>query len=284
MTSWRFADNNADKNNQVKGVAGAIGGANLGAAGIYSSETAARHPIGYRMAFEDGRVFRYAHFVSAVNVGRLAAQDASVTQTLETAATTVRNSGGTAADIASGATSLYLLDTDLITATNSDDVFAGGYLHVINSDTGGYTYRIRSNAYTASTSVMQVDLYDATVAAITSESEVAVTGNMYGNLAIANNGTDDAVAGVAMATQAAADFGWVQTWGPATVLADESAGTVARGTIATLSDGVNGAIQPLSGGGNSSNTSHLLTEPILGWFLTDATDGNFAGVYLQIAP
>jgi hypothetical protein len=80
-------------------------------------------------------------------------------------------------------------------------------------------------------------------------------------------------------------YGWVQTWGPATVLADESAGTVARGTIATLSDGVSGAAQPIGGGVvQSVSANGFETEPILGYFLDAATDANYTPIYLQINP
>lgn len=257
--------------------------------GLYESSSTQKGPVGARMAFNDGRVFRYSYFVSAVSAGTLCAQDASISNVGETAATTVRDSAGTAADIASSDSVdvLYFLDTDLFTAANSNDIFAGGYVHHIASAEGGYTYRVRGNTYTAATSVMQVDLYDTIAANISSQNEMAVTGSMYNYLAIANNGTDDVVVGVPMVDAAAADYGWVQTWGVATVLADESAGTIAAGTVAVLSDGVNGAAEPLNLAAVASEEDRALlnfAEPILGHFLSAATNGNFTNIFLQIAP
>jgi hypothetical protein len=149
--------------------------------GLYEESETAKGPIGARRALNDGRVFRYGRFTAvAVAAGKVVSQDVTSQFVAETAATTIRNSAGTAADIASSdnVDILYFLDTDKFTAANSDDVFAGGYLHMLNSDTGGQTYRIRGNKYTAATSVMKVDLYDKIVENISSESEVSITGNL----------------------------------------------------------------------------------------------------------
>ena len=270
---------------------GQVNSSNDGVAqGLYEESATQMGPLGARRALNDGRVFRYAEFTgTAVAAGVLVAMDETSQLVDETAATGVRNSAGSAADIASSdtVTRLYFLDTDKFTAANSDDVFAGGYLHILNSDTGGYTYRIKSNSYAAATSVMTVDLYDSIIEDISSESEVAVTGNMYQNVAIANNATDDAICGITVRNMTASYYGWVQTWGPATVLADESAGTISGGTIATLSDAVNGAAQPIGGASFNSEDDialSLATEPFCGYFLGPATDGNYIPIFLQINP
>lgn len=260
------------------------------AQGLYEQSADQMGPIGARRVLDDGRVFRYAKFTAgAVAAGCLVAQDATSQFVAETAATTVRNSAGSAADIASSdnVTRLYFLDTDKFTAAQSNDVLAGGYCHFINSATGGYTYRIRKNTYAAATSIMTIDLYDPIVENITSESEMAVTGNLFYNVAIANNGSDDAVSGVTVINVTASYYAWVQTWGIATVLADKSAGTIARGTIATLSDGVNGAAQPIAGGATQTSSldssfGAMSTEPVIGFFLDAATDANYTPVFLQL--
>jgi len=77
----------------------------------------------------------------------------------------------------------------------------------------------------------------------------------------------------------------VQTWGPATALADENAGTIQAGAIAQGSDGVNGAVQPFGGGATNSEDDHLYTnQPIVGFFMTAAVDTEYVATYLQIAP
>jgi hypothetical protein len=67
--------------------------------------------------------------------------------------------------------------------------------------------------------------------------------------------------------------------------AAENAGTITGGTIAQLSDGVNGAAQPFGGGATNSESDHSYdAEPTIGYFLGPATDANHVGIYLQIAP
>ena len=258
--------------------------------GIYEESSTQQGPLGARRALNDGRVFRYAEFTAVANAaGVLVGPDETSQIADEMAATAVVNSAGTATDIASSdsVSRLFFLDTDILTAANSDDVFAGGYLHLLNSATGGYTFRIRENAYTASTSVMRVDLYDQILENIDSQDEVAITGSPYQNITILNNGTDDFPAGVTVMNMTASYYGWVQTWGVGTVLADESAGTIAGGTIATLSDGVNGAAHLIGGDTIDSEDDidlNIAAEPIVGHWLGPVTDANYGPIFLTISP
>ena len=280
---------NVVNNGQVNGPSDGVFGPLLAESDVQQG------PLGARRALNDGRVFRYAEFTAVgVAAGNLVAPDVTSQFCEESAATTVRNSAGAAADISSSdtVTRLYFLDTAIFTLANSNDVFAGGYLHMLNSDTGGYTFRIKSNAYAAATSVMTVDLYDSIIENITSESEMSITGNPYQNVTIANNGSDDQVSGLTIRNMTASYYGWVQTWGNATVLADETqaAVPVAKGTIAVLSDDVNGAAAVMGQGHDhseiaaASDAGPLVTEPIVGFFLGAATNGNYVSIYLQIAP
>jgi len=253
--------------------------------GLYATSTVQNGSLGAKREMADGRVFRYGYAVSAVGAGQLAALDASVAvQTSFNAAFT--NSAGTAADYTSGQTTLYVKTGDITTA-DAADVFAGGYLHITDEGGEGYTYRLRGNGVgsATATNVMRLDLYDPTQTALDSEDSVSITGSMYNNLAIYNNGTDDVTVGVPLVDVPATSYAWFQTWGPATVLADESAGTIAAGTIAQGSDGVNGAAQPFGGGATNSEDDHsYATEPIIGFFMTAAVDTEYVATMLQIAP
>jgi len=255
------------------------------AQGLYETSTTAKGPLGAKREMPDGRVFRYAYCVTAVGAGQLAALDQSVAvQTSFDAAFT--NSAGTATDYTSGATTLYVKTSD-ITSADAADVFAGGYLHITDEGGEGYTYRLRGNGVGSdtATNVMRLDLYDPTQTALDSEDSVSISGSMFNNLAIYNNGTDDVVVGVPLVDIGATSYGWVQTWGPATALADENAGTIQAGAIAQGSDGVNGAVQPFGGGATNSEDDHLYTnQPIVGFFMTAAVDTEYVATYLQIAP
>ena len=299
---WEFEDGNIS-NDKARGL-GQIAGSRQGSQGLYEQSSTAKHPLGYRIAFDDGRVYRYAHFAAAVTpAGKLCCLDDTSQVIADGAATAVVDSGGTAKDYASSdkPTTIYVKDSDKFTTAHSDDALAGGYLHVCDNPHQaageGQTYRIRSNAYTVATSVMQLDLYDAMAVNLGSEAQVAVTGCMYRNLVPSGtaSGTDSVVAGLPTIAITAGYYAWLQTWGPCSALCDASAGTVAAGTIATLSDGVAGAVQPLSGGFLKAETSEgiitqdldftqVIVDPIVGFFISAGTNGNYVPLFLQISP
>ena len=210
--------------------------------GIYDVSSTAKGPVGAMRELSDGRKFRYCYFMAACGAGKLAALDVTSQVVATTAATALVDSGGTAADYASGALGpVYLLDTDKFTSAHSDGVFDGGYLsHAI---VGGMV-KIAASDYTASTSVLKLDLYDPLPVAFDSEDTVQVIGSDFYNLTIATT-TDIAVVGIPLVNVAAGEYAWVQRSGIAPALCD---GTIASGTLLTLSDGISGAVQELGGG------------------------------------
>jgi hypothetical protein len=254
------------------------------AQGTWEQSEKQKGRIGARRQLSDGRVFYYSQCLGAVPAGKLAAIDASTAVEAELAATGIVNSSGGAKDYASSdsVTRIYLKDSDILTGANSTNVFAGGYFV---DNTNGPTYKIRDNAYTAATSVMDVLLYDSLRSNINSEDEVSLTGHVYNNLVVAANGTDDALAGVATVAITAGYFGWVQTWGACGVLCD-GATAMASGTIVVLSDDDDGAVQTLGGKSFVSEEDiglALATEPFVGYAMAVGTDGNFVCVFLQLA-
>lgn len=298
--AWKFGDG-GEQHTNIKGL-GLIGGGNA-KQGIYEQSDTQNFPLGYRLDMGDGRVFRYAHFIAAVaTAGKLCAPQTSTQIVADGAATAIKSSAAAAADYASTdvVSTIYLKDTDKFTAAHSDDILAGGYFQILDNPhdtTGeGQQYRIRSHAYTAATSLMRVDLYDTLVCNLGSEAQIAVTGCMYRGLMTATyGGTASVPQGVNVRAMTAGYYGWLQTWGPTPVLCDASAGTAAQGTIATLSDGVAGAAQPLSGGFLKTEVSEgmvtqdldftqAIVDPIVGFFISAGTDTNYVPVFLQLAP
>lgn len=254
--------------------------------GLYEVTTDQKGPVGTRKELGDGRVFRYAYFAAAVGPGKLVAPDYTSQIGADGAATAVVNSAGTAADTAAGATTVYLKDTDVYTTANSDGVFAGGYFHTCNGAGEGHLLRIRDSKYTASSSVLKLELYDGLPILLASEAEVAVTGNPYNYLDINDNADDIWPVGVTMVDMAAGEYGWVQTWGPATVLCD---GTISAGQVLAVSDGVDGAVHELGGGATLASESDIefqaiTTEPIVGFAISAGTNASYMPVYLQLAP
>ena len=231
-----------------------------GSPDLYLTPTVPDYAVGTKLECSDGRVWRYGYFIAGVAAARLCAVDYS--EASETAAL-----DGIATAAAIGATEVILSSATLNQTKNAH---AGSYL-LIEDDAGeGYLYPILANDVGASDAVTFYLAVPLQVA-LTSASDIQLVGCPYHNLIIGSP-TDSLVRGVTMGAPSAADFGWIQTRGLAAVLADVSAGTAAIGTICSLSDGVNGAVQPL-GGSATPATTDFVTEPLVGQFATVGTDG-----------
>ena len=264
-----------------------LGGASSGVAqGIRDVSTTEQGPIGATLIdASDGSVYRYAYFKGAVGPGKLAAMDASAAIQTSFDAAFVDSAGSAKDDYAVGDTLIYVKSSD-ITSDDVENIWAGGYLYVTDAAGEGHKYKIRSHEAGAATTanVMGIEIFDGLTIALDSESSAAITGHPYNNLAIANAGTDDPLRGVTLVDVAAAEYAWVQTWGPGIVLADESAGTIAAGTIAVLSDGVDGAAAPMGQGSPNSeeNLTDLVTEPQCGEFVMAAVNGEYVPLDIKI--
>ena len=198
--------------------------------GLYEESSTQQGDVGAMRELADGRRFRYAYFASATAAGLLVSQDVSATAVVET------DNIATAAD--AGATKVTLTDSGTLGSATADQ-YAGGYLHTTDDAGEGYTYRIRGNT-AASSNAVDFTLYDGLVIAVTTATDVAITGSLYGNVHGATAGTDYIISGVTTRVMQAEYYGWVQTTGVCTILAD---GSIAIGDNLTLSDGVAGAVQ-----------------------------------------
>ena len=265
--------------------------------GLYDEESTQTSSIGQRLEFEDGRAFRYGHFVAAVNRGVLVSQDVSVTVVSSIDGKFTDSAGTAKDDYATTDTVIFLTDTATFTTADAANVYAGGYLQITDAAGEGYNYRIKANKIGTAAGLMELELFNALAGALDSETSCSIIGNMWRNLRIATDGggNDTLVSGVSARTMTAAYFGWAQTWGIANVLCVETAtvGVVASGSIAVLSDTTDGAVETLGGGYSQASEAlitsdfdftPIITEPIVGYFADDAATGEHVPVYLQIQP
>lgn len=268
--------------NVVQIGAGGLGGASDGIPlGIHETTSTQPGPVGTLRVLPDGRMFRLGYAFAECTANKLCAPDETSQVAGEGAATAVVNSSGGAADYASGVTALYLKDSDRYTAANSDNVFSGGFL--IHANGGGGPFRIAEHTYTAATSVMKVVLEDQTTVAFDSEDEVAIVGQPFNYLRAASS-NDMGVAGVPLKTIAAGYYGWVQTRGICSCLAD---GTITTGMLLTLSDGTTGAVQPIGGditidSSDDVTFAAIETEPIIGRAIGGTATGKYATIFIQV--
>ena len=260
--AWTKGPGSMDNNASTIGL-GSISGSNIG---IFDVTDTALLPIGTKREFEDGRIFRFAEFAADTTAGHLVAQDVSAQ------AVVYATDDATAAAI--GAKSVTLTDSSLFGSATADQ-FAGGYLHTVNDAGQGYTYRIKSNT-AGSSNATTLTLFDGLKIALTTASDVVITGNPYNGLVSATAATDMWVAGVCINAMDVSDknYGWIQTRGYGTVLYDAGGSAVTIGDQVTLSDGTAGAVQ---------QHDTLAVEQIVGHALhVPNADADFLSVYLQI--
>ena len=226
--------------------------------GIYEESSTPKHAIGEKVELADGRCFRYVYTAAAINPGLLVSQDVSATAIVE--------SDGKLTAASAGATEVTYTDSGTVGSATADQ-YAGVYLHITDDAGEGHQYRIKSNT-AASSNAVTFTLYDGLVVAVTTDTDVGVTGGLYYNVVGATAGTDGIIAGVTTRGLTSNYYGWVQTAGVATILAD---GSIAIYDTLTLSDGVAGAVQLID----------AETEPLVG-FATFAPDNTgHVGVVLQ---
>jgi hypothetical protein len=263
-----YAPNNQQVQSRITGVT----------QGLYEQSATQQGALGSKLELEDGRVFRYAHFVAAVNRGVLVSQDVSVSS--------FGPIDGKATAAAIAAKQVTLTDTDTFTTADVADVYQGGYLMVEDDAGEGYTYRIQGNDAGTAAGVMVLDLFDGLVAALTTDSDVAVIGSLYKNLSIATANGDSIVSGAAVRTMTAGYYGWIQTWGPCSVLCEVPTTTAPTiGNPAFLDDGTSGAVGPFAGvASNTTLNAGDWDTPYVGDFLYAGTDTAHVGVFLKLIP
>ena len=226
--------------------------------GIYAESSTPKHAIGEKVELADGRCFRYVYTAAAINPGLLVSQDVSATAIVE--------SDGKRTAAAANATEVTYTDSGTVGSATANQ-YAGGYLHITDDAGEGHQYRIKSNT-AASSNAVTFTLYDGLVVAVTTDTDVGVTGSLYHNVVGATAGTDGVIAGVTTRGLTSNYYGWVQTAGVATILAD---GSIAIYDNLTLSDGVAGAVQ----------LKDAETEPLVGYATFAPDNTGHVGVVIQ---
>lgn len=246
---------------------------------IFASSTTPKYTIGHRAELQDGRVFRYSHFGAAVIQGRLVSQDLSESSALLNIFTTVAPaSAATTTDGTSGQKFVEITEPSI-----TKDQFAGAYL-ISSAGTGrGFTYRIKGNSVTGlpdgpASGNLRMELNDSIQISLTADSDINAVGSKYANLEVSTGTTDMVAAGVAVANQAAADYGWVQTRGVVGCLED---GTLPIGSIVSVSDVIAGAVMQM-GGYTASAGTDMATEPMVGYCVQPGADTTAEGTLASI--
>tara|TARA_R110002110_G_scaffold13210_3_gene63413 strand:- start:210 stop:965 length:756 start_codon:yes stop_codon:yes gene_type:complete len=229
-----------------------------------------KHVLGTRMELPDGRVFRYSEIggadIAAGAVVQAAAGVAAHDQDLVVAAASA------------GDTTVTLSGSLTITK----DQYKDGYMH-INSGAGraGQIYRIKSNTAVASATgcVLTLDEEDGLETALTAGSgntEVGLSVNTYSNVIISPTTVTNVAIGVAPTILTSNYYGWLQTWGPASVLAN-AAGVVGE-HVRVGGTGTAGGYEDLDRDGSGENEQAIGVQMLI----APATN-DYGLVFLQIS-
>ncbi|MEK7180003.1 MAG: hypothetical protein AAB706_00850 [Patescibacteria group bacterium] len=112
--------------------------------------------------------------------------------------------------------------TDIVISTSTTLVLnelAGGFLSVGITPGQGYTYRIKSNTATSAATLATIVLDDPLKIALTTASKVVVVQHQYNGVVVSPGAASTGVpVGVANSIITAAYFGWLQTYGPCSIL------------------------------------------------------------------
>lgn len=235
-----------------------------------------KYPLGMEVQY-GVRKFRYAHFGADTNRGVLISQDFSESSVVDTDNKII--APASANDVTDGTIGSRFMQITLASVTV--DQFAGGTFHTTDDVGEGYTYTIKGNNATGdpATNDFRLEIYEPLKVAVDNTTDFAIFGHPFSNLEIATAATDIATVGVTVNTMdvSAEAFGFVQTWGPASILTD---GTIALGDQVSISDTVAGAVQAAGGGGTS--VSDLIAEAIVGYCLIDGDTGAHSVIMLQV--
>ena len=240
---------------------------------IFTTGTVKNHKTGTRGHFPDGRVFYYCEntTAAALTVGEL----------LVTALGVVNHQNTTAnASTDMGLASFKPIVTVGATAVTVNQ-YDEGWLSIQTDAGAGRTYKILHTPAVASGATGVFTLYDPIQVASDGTTAMTLTRNMWRDPQQSNTTVAENLVGIPQVTIAAGDtttqYGWVQTWGPATGLADEAV-TALAGQAIVAGTGVAGRVE------EDDTATTVSQEQIVGYNLQPLIDGDHSLIFLTIAP
>jgi len=233
----------------------------IAAQGIWEESANALHTVGAYVETADGRGFRYS------KVGVTATVAGKVYQSSALDATNLQPSGGLtpSANVAIGGTVITVSDSITLTANQ----LAGGYLSVCVTPGQGYVYKIEGNTAVTSAAGAVITLADPLQIAITTASNFIVAKHPYNGIVVEPGTPTGVIVGVAPRVTTAAYYGWLQTYGPASVL---FTGTGVAGK----------AVGSLTGGTAGSAAPAIAATNIIGYHMATGISGEYSLIYLTL--
>ena len=226
-----------------------------------------QHPLGTRGIDPNGNIYRYVSAGEALGAGVVVMQAAGVANHDMDLVTAAAAAEATSVTVTLGGTAATL------------DQYKQGYLVVNDGPGEGHIYAIAGHPAADSSATLAVRLEDGDdiKVALTSSSLCGLMANPYSSVEVYDAADIDGIpCGVATTAVTSGYYAWGQTWGFAAVLVDVAS---TLGLPVRVSDGTNGATEPLDRDGTHEN------EPAIGIAsLISAVTTDYGVVYLQISP
>lgn len=204
----------------------------------FTSSATQIHSLGSQARTADGRLFRYA---------QIGAVDTVAGSIYQGAAPLPNHLANTPPAVSAGASSFSYTPGATGGAAN---LYAEGYLQVDTTPGNGYTYQVKGHAAITASVAFTLYLIDKIQVALTTSSRVGLMPNGWKNVVVAPTTITAKVVGVAPCIITLAQYGWLQTYGPASVLINGTPAITApiinSATTAGAADVWTAAAQPTS--------------------------------------
>jgi len=228
-----------------------------------------KHKLGTRMTFDDGRVFRYCEVGgSNIAAGAIVQAPAGIANHDMDLAIATAAAGVTSLTVTLGGTAA------------TENQYKDGYIYVNDGTGEGSIYKIKSNEAgdSSGTCVITLDEEDGTVTAVTNGNTlVGLSVNPYSNVIISPTTVSNIAVGVAPRALTSDYYGWLQTWGPASVLCN-AAGTIGE-AVRVGGASTAGGFEDLDRDGSGENEQEIGHQMLIASVATD-----YALIDLNIAP
>jgi hypothetical protein len=225
---------------------------------LRATSSSAEMPVGSLGMTKDGRMYRYS-LAGAVDLspGKLAV-----------AAVSVANHTNVSVAAAAAVDAEKVTVTLGATAATANQ-YAGGYMTMNDAAGEGISYLVSGHPAADASASLVVTLAEPIQVALTTSSQATLSKNPWNGAVISVTDQLDMPVGVPNTTIAAGEYGWIQTGGVCSALADE---TLAIGADLTIGTSVAGALEVVDAAG----------EPRIGYAFEAGVDTEYHAVYLQI--
>ena len=230
---------------------------------IYEVSSTQKAPLGFRIVVGDRTFFYCENAATEIAAGKVVSTAAPQSNHSNMLCT-----GYTAA------VGSYIVRPTLGGTALTQNEYAEGYLVVNDAAGEGHTYRIKSNKeQTTTTGVGYIELYDPIALKLTALSQVTLLKNKYKDVVIFTASSQVGVAiGVTPVVLTASYYGWLQTWGPCSVLCGTDGITAYTPVVPCAK--VDGAVEDFDANGS--------LEQVIGFCPATGTATEYNPVWLRI--